>query len=102
VPSDAEVKIQLEPGASVSGVVVTAAGSPVRDYTIQVDWDRPPEETPMPFRVRDAQGTFSADGLGPGAHELAVHTAEAVEASVVVHLGPGESKTTCASWCPWL
>jgi protocatechuate 3,4-dioxygenase beta subunit len=98
------VKLQLAPEATISGVVTTSEGHPVRNYTItlaagpaagetaeqrrqrQLTWDNPVDT------VHDASGRFYFPRVSAGAHELEVRTIEGSAGRLAVTVAAGEQK----------
>ncbi|MCY1043823.1 carboxypeptidase-like regulatory domain-containing protein [Corallococcus sp. bb12-1] len=68
VPST-EVRVVLQQGASVSGIVVDAKGAPMTDVTVKL-WDTTPGSGKARTGTVDGQGGFSLRGLKAGHYML--------------------------------
>jgi len=103
-PGTASVQVRFPAGAAISGVVVSAAGDPVPDYTITLlpapaasaelqPRRRPPAAPVAPLaHVQDRQGLFELRQVPAGTHQLAITTASGESAATTVTVQAGERK----------
>ena len=100
------VKLRFPPEATIAGLVTTADGRPVSNYTISLAPGPKAAETPMEKRqrqmtsgwdsptdtVHDPSGRFFLRRVNEGTHELRARTVDGSSATLVVNVGPGERK----------
>ena len=85
--------------AAIDGRVLTAAGSPLGDATLVLDWDDDPEargadRVPLASVRGSADGRFHIANVPPGRYWLRAHAAEHADGRVRLEAHPGETLTT--------
>ncbi|MEE8467883.1 MAG: carboxypeptidase regulatory-like domain-containing protein, partial [Planctomycetota bacterium] len=81
-----EVRIQLDPGATLTGVVVGPDHAPIAGVQVVA-----PEREPPPIALTDERGAFAWTGLAPGSLRIVARRAGFEDAEHASTLGVGEN-----------
>jgi protocatechuate 3,4-dioxygenase beta subunit len=104
-PAAAPVEVRFPASAAISGVVVSAAGDPVPDYTVALlpaptagarpePRGRPSSNDPVAplAQVQDRQGLFQLRQVPEGTHQVAITTAGGESGATLVTVQAGEHR----------